>query len=321
MKQLNIAFVGLENRTVQACISMLGIMESMSSIKWQSSDIDDADVLMVCQSKLADLSTTKPFIAVYRTGEAKPDAKHTLSQPFRAMPLMTVLEDIHQSHFADDETPDTAAMPVTSQPDNPVTRQDTNQQASFDLFKILANIMHSDQLLPGILPLKTSAGIYYIEPRTRTFFCDSAALQSLSTDAVACEQLKTRISAPPGNLLQRPLFWLIWHLTSQYQQLAPWISPDKAYRLIRWPYFGNLPKNQERLTLCAILSRSPLPYNRLTKLVNIDRLSLHHFLNAASISGLLKAEQAAPVRVTEKPVNNRLGSLIRGLRSRFGLGT
>lgn len=115
-------FIGLENSTVQACISILGVMSTISSVRWHQDTVENADVLMVCSSKLASLSISKPFIAVYRTGDPKPNARHLLSLPFRAMPLMTELEDIYQQSFANKPLSATVKQEKTaSLDDTPLT--------------------------------------------------------------------------------------------------------------------------------------------------------------------------------------------------------
>lgn len=305
MEQRRIAFIGLENHSVQACVSMLGIMANMASVEWKQSDPDSADVLMVAVDHRDHAPAGKPQVLVYRGDQNRPAAPYVLSQPFRAMPLISLLEEIGQRHFAQDTV-------TSSKPAEP----DRNE---LNLWQSLADIMSEEQLLPGVLPLESDAGTFYIEPRSRTFFADESLLERLARYPVRFRQLLTRTAAPPAGLVQRPIFLLGWHMAQPIRSLLPWLDRNASFQLKRWPYLGSLPKSRERLTLCALLSKKALSRTQLRQLAQCGEDTLDHFLNASALSGLLRIDRNSIT--TELPApTSRFGGLIRGLRSRLGLG-
>lgn len=307
MEQRRIAFIGLESHSIQACVSMLGIISNMASVQWTQSDPDSADVLMVAVDHREQVAGDKPQVLVYRGDQNRPAAPYSLSQPFRAMPLISLLEEIDQRHFS-------SASPASA---NDPVKQPNKQDLA--LWQSLSDIMGDEQLLPGVLPLESDIGTFYIEPRSRTFFADDTLLERLANYPVRFRQLLTRIATPPSGLAQRPIFMLGWHMTAPVKQLLPWLDSNASFQLKRWPYLGSLPKSRERLTLCALLSKKSLSRQQLCQLAQCGEEALDRFLNASAISGLLRIDkQQVAVMLPTNP--GRFGGLIRGLRSRLGIG-
>lgn len=309
MEQRRIAFIGLESHSIQACVSMLGIISNMASVEWTQSDPDSADVLMVAVDHRDHAPSGKPQVLVYRGDQNRPAAPYSLSQPFRAMPLISLLEEIDQRHFT--------KTPVNEKTNSSNSGAPDKQELA--LWQSLAEVMSDDQLLPGVLPLEADIGTFYIEPRSRTFFADEALLEQLSNQPVRFRQLLTRLPAPPAGLAQRPIFLLGWYLTAPIKQLLPWLDANANFQLKRWPYLGSLPKSRERLTLCALLSKKSLPRTQLRQLAQCGGEELDRFLNASAISGLLRIDSTSVVTLLPNAGASRFGGLIRGLRARLGL--
>ena len=108
MRTQRLGFVGLEEDTVSACLSMLKIIDGRSSVHWDQSIPDDADVLMVAcdkqeQTRRSDLSD-KPCIVVYPNTYDRPASTFSLPHPFRVMQLLDVLDDVVRT-LTTDTTP------------------------------------------------------------------------------------------------------------------------------------------------------------------------------------------------------------------------
>ncbi|MDX1805036.1 MAG: hypothetical protein R3292_13250 [Alcanivorax sp.] len=98
MQTQHLGFIGLEDDTISACLSMLKIMDGRSTVSWSQSAPEEADVLMVssqqCGSQQSWEKGDKPCIVVYPCSQAKPAFPFTLSHPFRIAQLIEVLDAV-----------------------------------------------------------------------------------------------------------------------------------------------------------------------------------------------------------------------------------
>lgn len=308
MQERKVAFIGLEEHSTQACLSMLGIMAGMSSVNWIRSDTDSADVVLAAINSRQQAPSNKPCVVVYKSYESKPDSHYSLAQPFRAMPLISLFEDICR-HLN------------VPQPSRRQTINIDNDATS--LCQALAEVMDHGKKVHGIWPLESSIGTFFIDPDNHGFLADKPLLTHLGNTPITFKRLLPQISAAPKGLITSPIFQLSWYMSAPIMGLLPWLDADACFYLNRWPQVGRLPRSRERLSLCAHLSKRQLTHSQLLDVTRADATLLNHFLNSCSISGLLQVNAApstAPTPIKDVPPN-RFKGLIRGLRYRLGLST
>jgi len=324
MEQRSIAFVGLEEQTISACMSMIGIMQSMASVDWRQSEPKEADLLMIASDQGAPAST-QPYVVVYRNGEPKPASRYSLSLPFRAMQLMSLLEEIvTTTHSTLNRTQVIQKELAKSAASHVATTNKTKAPFDYKLWQQMADLMVADAEA-GYYSAQTSVGVIYIEPRSREFFANEAQLQQLETSALQLSYLGEKLTQIPENLIARPVFLLSWYTPESVESLFLWLRGDVRFKLLRWPHLGFFPRSRERLTLCALLSKHALTFEQLSNMTAASDQALNQFLNACAVNGLLEvkplepqAPQVAP-KVQTTPKTGRFGSMIKSLRSRLGL--
>ncbi len=80
--------------------------------------------------------------------------------------------------------------------------------------------------------------------------------------------------------------------------LAPWINPDKPYRLLRWPDFGKIGREPLGALLCVILSQRQLDVAAMVKATHLPRQTVYGLVNSLSLCGSLAS---CPVKPTGSP--------------------
>lgn len=327
MEQCSIAFVGLEEQTVSACMSMIGIMEGMASVEWSQSTPSDADVWMIASDQGAP-DTTKPYVVVYRNGEPKPASRYSLSLPFRAMQLMELLEQIVVKLKRDASSPELEIKmeaPVQTQAVEPpqAALNGKSGELNYKLWQQIADLMvqGADEVFYSV---HTNAGCIYLAPNNRVFCATEEQIQQLESSALLISHVGQSLSSMPQNLVERPVFLLAWYAPGAADSLLLWLRGDVRFKLQRWPHLGFFPRSRERLTLCALLSKHALTFEQLITMTAATESALTQFLNACAVNGLLHIEPLAPNNVTPLPTTatpkkGRFGSMIKSLRSRLGL--
>ncbi len=121
----------------------------------------------------------------------------------------------------------------------------------------------------------------------------------------------------------RELEWTFW-ICSRSPWLRPELSPDKRYRLRRWPDFGRLPHYQADIRMASALMAQALTLQQLRERAGVPPETVMNFLNATHAVGALAEAEEAPVVAASAPnaapaAPSGLRSLIAGLRRKFGL--
>lgn len=324
MEQRSIAFVGLEEQTISACMSMIGIMQSMASVDWRQSEPKEADLLMIASDQGAPAST-QPYVVVYRSGEPKPASRYSLSLPFRARQLMDLLEEIVSATHSNlnrakiiRKEGGKAAAPAANTSKEPI---------DYKLWQQIADLMMG-AVDADYYSVQTNQGCIYLAPRSREFFVDDTQLQHLQASTLRLSYVGERLATIPANLVARPIFLLPWYALESANSLFLWLRGDVRFKLLRWPHLGFFPRSRERLTLCALLSKHALTFEQLKHMTAASEQSLNQFLNACAVNGLLEIQpiEAKPVRsVTQQTSSGRktgrFGNMIKSLRFRLGLST
>lgn len=324
MQTRKLGFIGIENNTVSACLSMLKIIAGKSAVEWVHSDAAEADVLMIAslchpispQGPLA----SKASIVIYPSHEARPTHPHTLAHPFRVMQLCDVLEAVDslatlsQTEASQAETSQTESSPTETMPP-------ANKDHEFCLS------LH--QLLSG----EHDAGTYYqshtpkgsllVKPGNFRYYAPATLHQALSIAPLPLTPLQPCDEIASEDMAARPLFDLAWFASGQHNSaLMPWLDSDTPLKLTRWPSSRALNRAPRLLSLCALMIKQPLSYHQLKAIANCSEKSLIHFINSCEISGLLeKSEDPSHRQIlpTKRTGHSRLEGMISGLRSRLGL--
>lgn len=324
MEQRSIAFVGLEEQTISACMSMIGIMHNMASVDWRQSDPQDADLLMISADQAIPASE-QPYIIIYRNGEPKPAGRYSLSLPFRAMRLMNLLEEIITASDSPASRKPTVVQ-ETAKPGMPPSAQakQNNDAFNYKLWQQIADLMVVDAEA-GYYRAQTNAGRIYLEPHHRVFFADEKQLQLLEASSLQLLHLDKKIAEIPSNLLQRPVFLLPWYAQGSEDNLLLWLRGEVRFKLLRWPHLGFFPRSRERLTLCALLSKQAFTFEQLGGMTAASDQALTRFLNACAVNGLLEVTPAKPLAkqpsmaASGEAKTGRFSNMIKSLRSRLGL--
>lgn len=316
MRTQRLGFVGLEEDTVSACLSMLKIIDGRSSVHWDQSIPDDADVLMVAcdkqeQTRRSDLSD-KPCIVVYPNTYDRPASTFSLPHPFRVMQLLDVLDDVVRT-LTTDTTPRQTSATVTS----------TTPDSTTDFCASLHHVINAkDGQRSELYCSHSDEGLLLVKPASHRFYARPALLHALNAGTVTLSPLRPFSESVPEGMAARPLFELAWMTGAKHSDgLLPWLDPDSQFQLSRWPSAAALNKSRPLLSLCALMTRRALGRAQLQILSKCDEATFNHFLNACEISGLLVSERrrsaAQPTAVAME--SQRFGGLIRGLRTRLGL--
>ncbi|MGJ3255452.1 MAG: hypothetical protein ACFE0K_03930 [Alcanivorax sp.] len=325
MQTQRLGFVGLEEDTVRACLSMLKIIDSRSSVNWSHTAPALADVLMVssqqeAQTRQESLSQ-KPYIVIYPSCEEKPKSAFTLPHPFRVMQLLDVLDDVVRSLDSSLNTA-THDRRVSRNAGTPSNERGTSlPSADFcaSLYRVI-NSKGGGELYSSQSP----EGLLLVKPGSHRFYARPALLHALSAGPVSFSPLSPSSDPVSEGMVPRPLFELAWLTGASHSSaLLPWLEEDSQFRLSRWPSAAALNKSRPLLSLCALMTRRALTLSELKTLSHCDDKVLFHFINACEISGLLISQARSASTVHAIPANSenhRLGGMIKGLRTRLGLG-
>ncbi len=322
MKKQRLGFVGLGDDTASACLSMLKIVEGRSEANWCLSDPDSADVLMISCDKTPETQcwhdSKKPRIVVYHCNQQKPIYRFTLQHPFRVMQLLSVLDEVSAiliGQGAPVLQPAEPTLPLTSSSEG-------NEVSPFWLSlheAVSGNVTNPAALLVAL----SSQGALYFKPASQRFYASKALFRQLAASSVTLGPLTPTANEFPEDMVACPLFSVCW-MVSRYDaiHLAPWMNPEGAFHLKRWPSFGTLEKSRTHLSLCALMTKRPLTREQLLQISQCGEDELDRFINACEMSGLMVFEETdqAPLPVeSSEEGKRRFGGLIKGLRNRLGL--
>ena len=319
MQTRKLGFIGIENNTVSACLSMLKIIAGKSATEWVHSDAAEADVLILA-SQCHPLSPEDPLaskasIIIYPSHQAKPTHPHTLPHPFRVMQLCDVLDAVNsaaslsQIEASQTETSQTAAAPPA------------NQEHAFCLS--LHQLFSGNHNASTYYQSHTPKGTLLVKPGNCRYYAPATLHQALSTAPLPLTPLQPSDQVASEDMVARPLFDLAWFACSlNSAALMPWLDSDTPLKLIRWPSSRTLNRAPRLLSLCALMIKQPLSYHQLKAVASCSEKSLIHFINSCEISGLLeKTEDSSHRQImpTKRSNHSRLEGMISGLRSRLGL--
>jgi hypothetical protein len=139
----------------------------------------------------------------------------------------------------------------------------------------------------------------YVAPRMSAFLFEGSLLilrdrlrdplrdGSLAITRISEQNLPQSVTGKPLIMLQ----WLVGILLAQ-KSLLPWIDPEAAYSLRRWPDFALLKHRPEHQRIAALLVNRAEVLPDIVRLAQVDEHALNEFLNAASLTGRLVAASA-----------------------------
>jgi hypothetical protein len=323
MKNQRLGFVGLGDDTASACLSMLKIMEGRAAVSWTLSDPDSADVLMISCDQTGETQrwarSDKPRIVVYRSNQQKPSSPFVLQHPFRVMQLLSVLDEVAGTLSSKGK-----AVPQVTAPAQSTAPEAVSTNAVSPFWLSLHEAVNGNVADPaGLLVATSSHGSLYFKPASQRFYASKTLFRQLAAGSLSLGPLAPTTDAVSDDMVACPLFSVCW-MVSRYDaiHLAPWMNPEGAFHLKRWPSFGTLEKSRTHLSLCALMTKRPLTREQLQQISQCSEDELDRFINACEMSDLMVFEEAVQVSLPEESAEEgkgRFGGLIKGLRSRLGL--
>jgi len=323
IEKQRLGFIGLGEDTASACLSMLRIVDGRSGTSWSHSSPEQADVLMtsyeVFQQGLDDKKSDKPCIVVYPSNQQKPSTRFSLQHPFRVMQLLSVLEEVAATLQPSQRSNQASTSTLTS-----LASANDGEQTVSPFWQSLHQAIKGPLKSSEILVSETPHGPLYFKPAAQRFYANKVLLKKLTASSLELTQLVPWRGALPDGLTTCPLFSLCWLVSrDSANRLASWISEHGTFQLKRWPNFGSLEKNRIYLSLSALMMKQPLTRQQLQQAAQCTEENIDRFINACEMSGLLVFQEAANASVNVAVSNQskgRFGGLIKGLRSRLGLG-
>jgi hypothetical protein len=166
----------------------------------------------------------------------------------------------------------------------------------------------------------------YVAPRMSAFLFDGSllTLRDRLRDPLRDGSLAiTRISEQnlPQSAAGKPLIrlqWLVGILQAQ-KSLLPWIEPEAAYSLRRWPDVAVLKYRVDHQRIAALLVNRGEVIPDIVRLAEVDEHAVNEFLNAASLTGSLVAA-SAPHTAASRRSPNPGNALLQRLRKALGIG-
>lgn len=283
MQSLRICDIGLSADASGALNSMLKVLAGRTTVSWECSDIEHADVLVAHTNgdpaTLAQWGATgKPVVLVIDDRCTWPPSQFVLRHPFRVMQLLSMLNDV-------------AAVVSAPRKRTKSTSVSSEWAAAESLRHLMAN--------------GTERGWYATsgDVATRVWVGEGHAFAMPATIA----RLRAGISDlgvfsstqdwPPDNAQRFALCDLAWFIGMSGPAIVPpWFSTNGAYRLRRWPDFGRLGAVPDVIQLCAISAANPCTPATLAQASAHGPQGAYRFLAAASLAGLLvESKSLVPV--------------------------
>jgi hypothetical protein len=270
--------------------------------------IADADVMIASSdgdpaSFAAWGVSGKPVVLVIGDRCSWPPAPFVLRHPFRVMQLLSILDDVaeHFNAHAMEASVDPAAWSAAES-----LRQCMSRASGAD-WLVARGDLGEEVWLGG--------GSAHAEPAT---------LARLRESDLHLAAFRPARGGPGSGTTPFALCDLAWFVgVHGAGELAPWLRPEAAYRLRRWPDFGRLGVTTGLLELCAYATTRAWTPAALANATGQSLGAVHCFLNGASLAGLLAATHAeytvAPHARTGAALPSGWRRLIGGLRRSLGL--
>ena len=305
----SLALCGLGEVDAAVMASMIGLLQGRTAMQWTLTTPNLADFLVVGPEPVQAVLTSwqasgKPWVAVVRSGDARPPTAHTLQLPMRMFPLLTLLEELEDLVVVQTLAP----APVgNAQPVNSANWQ-------------FPSLLHQAKLATAYGSWRR-AGQLYVRDDASAFACEQADFEALRRGELSLTRFEQSLPEPPANCAKRPIEELMWFIGwwADSQQLAPWLAAHAHHRLRQWPDFGNLQASQIQLRLASMVVARAWTVDELVDGHGFAREQVTRFMNAASLSGLLIESVPAPKLIAPK-ANGFLARLVENMRSRLGLG-
>ncbi|HEY0232837.1 MAG TPA: hypothetical protein VGC55_16445 [Dokdonella sp.] len=296
MQTLRICDIGLSIDASLAFHSMLKIVSGRSVASWQTSDADHADVLLVHVNSnpgalSAWTSSGKPAVLVIDDRASWPPAPFVLRYPFRVMQLLSLLDSIAEH----------------------LRSRSTRVPSDGAAWAGAVSLRH-------LMAQTGDRGWHIAHAGDRSFLWVGdgqahglpATLRGLREGSVTLGAFSAATERPPAAAQACALRDVAWWVGAHGPaELAPWLRPDAAYRVHRWPDFGRLGAVPHLIELAAEASaRAHLPAE-LANRAGCTPGDAHRFLAAASLAGLLTSFTRAEVLEHPKAATPARGAWTR----------
>jgi hypothetical protein len=270
--------IGLSADASRAFHSMLKVVDGRSSASWQPSDFDHADVLLAHAGSdpaqlVAWVKTGKPVVMVVDERSSRPPSPFVLQYPFRVMQLLSMLDDVveHMGHS---------------------TVRAVDADSVWGAAESLRLLMsHAGARNWHMAQGDGGATIWVGDGQARA---TPGTITRLRTWRLAVGSFHTTSEAPPANVQPFALCDAAWFVgMNGPHELAPWLLPDAAYRLRRWPDFGRLGATHNVIELSALLAVCAHTPASLAEASELASAEVNRFLTAASLACLLTSAPRA----------------------------
>lgn len=341
MDIFTITISAMPAHTTAALRSMLLLLEPALGARWQVVDKPPADVVLLPAETLARLKGVAGgpdelplYLALGNDGERPSNAYAMLKRPITPPRLVEVLhlaeglieklraphDDLLTVPLIESLEAEGKAQLAPATFDSRV--RTTLRAATWRLLQdpIAATLIDNERR--SIFSHLPGAGYH-----TRLTLAEFANVFRDNPPAVLVE-----LSGPERDTLRqardfkplRELEWTFW-ICSRSPWLRPELSPDKRYRLRRWPDFGRLPHYQADIRMASALMAQAMTLQQLRSRAGVPPETVMNFLNATYAVGALVEVDAAAVAARSAPraaapaAPTGLRGLIANLRRRFGL--
>lgn len=311
MNTRRLTVTGLSEPLHRNLQSMLRSISELTAARWQLTGADGADVLIAgLETPVGQIeswaNSGRAVIAIVDASHPQPSASLELRHPFRGSQLLSALDEI----------------------DLLIQQREALAMARSIVALGPGPWSFAESL--RTLPRRDARGLWYradggegdaVYVRDDLLFARASAetLQRLRKEDLQLTALRPWPEAPPAQTVAMPGFALGWYCGMHgASTLAPWLAADAVWTLRQWPDFGVVGVEPGVLELAALLGRNRLSIERLGKLSGQDPASVHRFLNAAAMAGLLvRAPDLIAVAPTSEPQTKAasgMGELFRYLQ-------
>jgi len=340
MDTFTITISAMPAHTTAALRSMLLLLEPALGARWQAVDKPPADVVLLPAETLARLKGVAGgpdelplYLALGNDGERPPNAYAMLRRPIMAPRLVEALhvaEGLIEKLRAPKDDLLTVPLIESLEAEGKAQLAPATFDARVRTTLRAATWRLLQDPIPATLIDNERRSIFSHLPgagyHTRLTLAEFANLFRENPPAVLVE-----LSGPERDTLRqardfkplRELEWTFW-ICSRSPWLRPELSPEKRYRLRRWPDFGRLPHYQSDIRMASALMAQPLTLQQVRERAGVLPETVMNFLNATYAVGALvefdePAAPAAPRPAVAPAAPTGLRALIANLRRKFGL--
>ncbi len=307
-----LATIGLPSDVAGLMPPMLRVLKGRTQYEWCVGEPPEARVVLLGPDAVQVsveqwVAQGKLPVEVNRPGERRLGGIHSMELPVRMFALLSLLNDIEPLLVSEHNASD----------------RDSNSSGQLALRGVSNFVEAFRALCPA-----TAAGSWlrsgniYVRDDGLEFALHRDHFEALQSGQLVIGAFEESLTAPPGDLIRRPVEALAWYAGWACERLLPDLDANALFRLRRWPDFGTIGSQHHQIRLAAMLAGHPWSRDALTQKSGLGVDYVTRFFNAAAVAGLLEATATStpPASRAAQPASGLLASIVRGVRLRLGLG-